>query len=210
KPLPERLEAPLVAQGADRGEERHRPEIRATPGIADAMEPARVPHPGLRSERLQVERRVVQRRLRLGGGGREDLEAAVEKESADPVGAHPPADLVGGLEQEAPEARRGESPGAGETSESRPDDDDVGVALGAGHQAPPSRPRARGRAGPSRTTPAARRRSATTAAQRAAPGVSPCRHKVVATTPTGAPSCATTRWSRASARAWVAASSGSA
>ena len=58
-------------------------------------------------EGLEVERGQVQLAPDLGVGGIEQLKAAVEQQAVSPIGAHPTAGSVGGLEQQHVEARTG-------------------------------------------------------------------------------------------------------
>ena len=73
----------------------------------------------------QVERGVVEHAGGLGVGGVVELEAAVEQQPVDPVGAHASADLVGGLEHDHVDAVDGQLPCRREAGQARPDDDDV-------------------------------------------------------------------------------------
>ena len=56
-------------------------------------------HDRARCERLQVERVTVELRLHLRVRGEQDLEAAVEAEAVDDVGAHAATRTVGRVDQ---------------------------------------------------------------------------------------------------------------
>lgn len=67
---------------------------------------------------------VIEEFLGFGIGGDKDLEAAVEEEAVDNVGADAAADGVGGIEEEEGDVVGVEVGGGGETGEAGTDDDD--------------------------------------------------------------------------------------
>ena len=80
-------------------------------------------------ERAQVERVGVEPAPHRGVGGQQHLEAAVEQEPVDLVGAHAPTDPVGRLEHDDVPSTLDEPQRRDEAGESGPDDHDVrGVA----------------------------------------------------------------------------------
>jgi hypothetical protein len=72
---------------------------------------------------VQVERVVVEQRLRLGVGAEEHLEAAIEQEAVHRVGAHTPAHAVAGLDDEHGHPGGVQPPGAGQAGQAGADDD---------------------------------------------------------------------------------------
>ena len=70
-----------------------------------------------------------------GVGGVEQLEAAVDLEAVDALGADPAADLVGGLEHEHVVPRTDQLDGAAQAGQPGPDDDDVGLGVPPVHAA---------------------------------------------------------------------------
>src|SRR6476659_2893397 len=63
--------------------------------------------------------------MQLGVPGERDLEAAVEEEPVDVIGAHAPADAVGGFEHRALDAAEVQRPGARQPGEPGTDDADL-------------------------------------------------------------------------------------
>lgn len=91
----------------------------------------RVVHPA------QVERGQVECPARRGIGVVEHLEAPVELEPVDPVGAHPAADLVGGLEHEHVQTGAVQPARAAQPGQARADDDHVMTSSSHGEMLPP-------------------------------------------------------------------------
>jgi hypothetical protein len=91
------------------------------------MEPTVDAHHRTRLEGPQVQRGEVQLVSSLGVGGQQDLEAAVESEAVDHVGAHPPADAVTGLEHRHVDASPVQRDGAREAGQAGADHDHFGI-----------------------------------------------------------------------------------
>jgi hypothetical protein len=83
-----------------------------------------------RVERVQLQLAVVERVAGLGVGGQQGLEAPVEQEVLDPVGADPAADPVGRLQHGGGDALLVEAAGAAEPGQPGPDDVDAAVLRG--------------------------------------------------------------------------------
>ena len=90
---------------------------------------------------MQLQLPIVEGLAGLGIGGQQDLEAPVEQEVLDPVGADPAPDPVGGLQDGGRDPLLVEAAGAAEPGQPGPDDVDAAVPLG-GHLAagPTDRP----------------------------------------------------------------------
>ncbi len=108
-------EPELVQRCAHRCHGRRQEPAGPAERVADRVEPVADPDQSARLERSQSERHTVELPVQLGVGGEHDLEAAVDQESVDLVGAHSSADLVGCLDDDdltsgclsAPWRRRG-------------------------------------------------------------------------------------------------------
>jgi hypothetical protein len=87
----------LVEQRSDRGGHGRQCRGRAAEGVADDGTLAVAPDECTGVERLQVERCHVELAVHLGVGGERHLEAAVEGEAVDVIGAHTTADAVARL-----------------------------------------------------------------------------------------------------------------
>ena len=95
-------------------------------GVGNGVELAIVEDSGAGVEFLEVKGLVVEEVLGFGVGGDEDLEAAVEEEAVDNVGADAAAHGVGGFEEEEGDVAGVEVGGGGEAGESGADDDNPG------------------------------------------------------------------------------------
>lgn len=94
--------------------------------VGDGVELAIVEDSGAGVELLEVEGLIIEELLGFRVGGDEDLEAAVEEEAVDNVGAHAASDGVGGFQEEEGDVLGVQVGGGGESGEARADDDDSG------------------------------------------------------------------------------------
>lgn len=94
--------------------------------VGDGVELAIVEDSGAGVELLEVEGLIIEELLGFRVGGDEDLEAAVEEEAVDNVGADASSDGVGGFQEEEGDVLGVQVGGGGESGEARADDDDSG------------------------------------------------------------------------------------
>ena len=114
-----------VPHADDPAGERPQAADRRVAGIGEPPEATLRADDRAALEQPELEPVEVERRLRLGVGEGENLEAVVEQEAVDGVGPHAAADRVGALEHERRPPGGGQRAGAGEAGHPRPDDDDV-------------------------------------------------------------------------------------
>lgn len=77
-------------------------------------------------ELLEIQGLIIEELLGFGIGGDEDLEAAVQEEAVDNVGADAASDGVGSFEEEEGDVVGVEVGGGGKTGEASADDNDSG------------------------------------------------------------------------------------
>ena len=112
----------LVRERSDGREQRGRQRPGLAERVRDAVELAARPHQRAGLERLEAQSLVVEHPPRLGIGGEEHLEPAVEEEAVHPVRAHASARLLRGFHEEAGDALLLEPQRAAEAGHARPDD----------------------------------------------------------------------------------------
>ena len=101
--------------------------------VADGVGALAGPHQRAGQERTHLQAPEVELRRHLGVRREEDLEATVEPEAVDEIGAHPAPDPVGGLEHHHGSTGVLRHTGRGEAGEARTDHDHVdGVGQRAG------------------------------------------------------------------------------
>ena len=123
-PLPQDRDPRLVRERADGCAQRCEHRRGRAQRVGHVREPPVHAHQSAGLEAAQVERRVVQRRRRLGVGLQQDLEAAVELEAVDDVGAYPPADPVGRFVHRDLDPGVGEQAGGPQAGQPGTDDGD--------------------------------------------------------------------------------------
>ena len=123
---PEQGQASAIGDGPDRSSGRRPERPRAAERVLDAMAAAVDPDQRAGFEGLEPEAGDVELPVELGIGGEDHLEAAIQPEAIDLVGAHPPADAIAGLDDQ--HVPPGSTQGAcrGQPGQPRPDDDHLG------------------------------------------------------------------------------------
>ena len=141
----EHADAHLVGQAADGGAQRGQEVLRAAAGVGDQVQAVADADEGAREEGAQAQRLVVQQRGEVRVGRAVDLEAAVQAEPVDHVGANAAADGVGRLADDDLVAGPHEVHRADQAGDAGAHDDDVRGVRDRGHgrgrypQAPTSR-----------------------------------------------------------------------
>ena len=115
----------LVRDRTDRGAQRGQRARRTSERIGDHVKRARTADQRARLERAKVEAIVVQHASRGRVRGQQHLEATVQQESIDDVGARPSPDVVRSLEHDGLPSRLCQFPGAGQTGQTCPYDHDI-------------------------------------------------------------------------------------
>jgi hypothetical protein len=122
---PESRHPELVEEGAGSATQALECLERMTERVGHTCKAAAPSDQGAAGERAQPETLVVEQATSLRIRCEEHLEAAVEHEPVDDVGAHAAAGRVAPVEDEHLEAGGVEFPGAAEAGEAGADDDDV-------------------------------------------------------------------------------------
>lgn len=103
-------------------------------GIRDGVELAVVEDLGAGVEPLEIKGIVVEKLPSFGVSSDKDLEATVESEAIDVIGADAAADGVGGFEEEVRDVKSLEAGGGGQAGKAGADNEDGGFVGGLGRR----------------------------------------------------------------------------